>query len=61
MRRSKLWLAVVVALAAWPLMSGSCVDIMNRSLINGFFDAATPILLEQLEDSLTNGEDAEET
>ncbi len=33
---------------ALPLFETTCVQITERSLINGFFDAATPFAADQL-------------
>jgi hypothetical protein len=48
-----LWWRVVLGLATLPLLSGSCVEIAQRAIINGFFDATTPLLDEQVAACLT--------
>ena len=55
MKRSRktLWWRVVIGVATLPLLSTSCVEIAQRAIINGFFDAATPLLDEQVEECLT--------
>lgn len=55
MKRSRktLWLRLTIGALMLPLLSMSCADITQRALINGFFDAATPLLNQQWEDCLT--------
>ena len=47
------WRKVAVAAVTLPLLATSCVEIFQRTLINGFFDAATPLIDERLKDHLT--------
>jgi len=46
MRRARktLWLKIVIVALTMPLLQTSCVEITQRTLINGFFDATTPIV-----------------
>jgi hypothetical protein len=55
MRRSqRTWFyRFVVVAATLPLLASSCVEIAERSLINGFFDATTPLVGDQLADYLS--------
>ena len=55
MKRSRktMWRRLTIGALTLPLLSMSCVDIAQRALINGFFDAATPLLVEQWEECLT--------
>ncbi len=55
MKRSRktLWWRVVIGVMTLPLLSTSCVDIAQRAVINGFYDAAMPLVGEQLEECLT--------
>ena len=57
MKRSHqtLWLRLTIGALMLPLLSMSCVDITQRALINGFLDAATPLLNQQWEECLTEG------
>lgn len=51
--RKAVWWRVAIAVVTLPLLSTSCVDIAQRSVINGFFDATIPLMVEQLEEHLT--------
>jgi hypothetical protein len=48
--RNRLWRCVAIALLSWPLLGTSCVDIAQRSTVNGFFDAFIPFITSILED-----------
>lgn len=40
---------LLTLLVAWPLLqSAGCVDIAQRSVVNGFFNAVNPLLLAAL-------------
>lgn len=56
MKRSRqiVWCRLVVAALTFPLLQTSCVEVAERSLINGFFDAATPTVDEHLAGCLTD-------
>ncbi len=48
-RRRCVWLAVL----ALPLCAaGPCVQLIEDALIQGFFDATTPLLIERVQASL---------
>lgn len=49
-----------LAVAAFPLLQGACVDMAQRSLINGLFTGATPYLVQRLADHLGVGGDTEQ-
>lgn len=51
--RKTVWLRVVIGIVTLPVLSTSCVDIAQRAVINGFFDATTPLLDEQIGECLT--------
>jgi len=55
MKRSRktLWRRLTIGALMLPLLSMSCVDITQRALINGFFDAAIPLMVDQWEECLT--------
>jgi hypothetical protein len=55
MKRSRqiLCCRLVVAALTFPLLQTSCVEVAQRSMINGFFDATTPLADEQLAGCLT--------
>jgi hypothetical protein len=53
-----LW-RIAIGWAALPLLSTSCVEIAQRAVINGLFDAATPLIDEQVEDCLADAWDQE--
>lgn len=46
--------------ATFPLLQGTCVDIAERSVINGLFTGATPYLVQRLADHLGVGADTEQ-
>jgi hypothetical protein len=48
-----LWYRLAAAALAFPLRQTSCVGIVERSMINGFFEATTPLLDERFKDWLT--------
>ena len=52
MRRSRktLWWRVAVGVLTLPLLQTSCVEIAQRSTVNGVFDAVIPLLDEQVAD-----------
>ncbi|MFQ5805061.1 MAG: hypothetical protein ACE5I3_01285 [Phycisphaerae bacterium] len=54
MKRSQktLWCKLVIGALTLPLLQTSCVEILQRAVINGFFDAATPLLDEEFEERL---------
>lgn len=54
-----LWWRVVIGVATLPVVSTSCVEVAERAIIDGFFDAATPLLDEQLEECLTEAWEGE--
>ncbi len=58
--RKTMWRRLMIGALTLPLLSMSCVDIAQRALINGFFDAATPLLVEQWEECLTEAWQGEE-
>jgi hypothetical protein len=41
-------------------LQGTCVDIAERSVINGLFTGATPYLVQRLADHLGVGADTEQ-
>jgi hypothetical protein len=44
---------LAAALLTLPLLqSGTCAEILERSLINGFFQAVTPVLQDRAEMAL---------
>ena len=51
-RSKRLRRLMIVALTLPLLASGSCMQITQGALINGFFDALTPILLDQVAQQL---------
>ena len=55
MRRSRkiLWCKLVIGVLTFPLLQMSYVEVIQRSVINGFFNAATPFVDEQFEGCLT--------
>lgn len=55
MRRSRwrLWRKLLVGILALPLLQASCLEIAQRSVINGFFGALTPWLDERVQEQLT--------
>ena len=62
MKRSgrTLWRRLTIGALTLPLLTMSCVDIAQRALINGFFDAVTPVMIEQWEECLTEAWQGEE-
>lgn len=52
--RRRRWLrAVMLGIVAFPLLAtGPCLSIAQESAIAGFFQALTPILVDQLKDHL---------
>ena len=46
--RRRWWLRLAVGILTVPLLATSCVDIVQRAAINGFFDAVIPIADERL-------------
>ena len=55
MRRScwRLWRRLLVGILVLPLVQTSCLEIAQRSVINGFFGALTPQLDERVQGQLT--------
>jgi hypothetical protein len=52
-RRSRLVREALIGILAFPLLAtGACADIMETALIRGFFDAATPLLVDCAESRL---------
>ncbi len=51
-KRTILRQLMLVALTL-PLLDATCVQIAERSLINGFFDAATPYAADRLAERAT--------
>ncbi len=52
-RSARLRRKVVLVALALPLLSaGTCLNLARESVINGFFDAVTPALDQQLQDTL---------
>jgi len=47
------WCKLAIGALTLPLLQASCVEVVQRTVINGFFDAATPLLDKQFEDWLT--------
>jgi hypothetical protein len=47
-----LWYKVAIGILTLPLLQLSCVEISQRALIDGFFNAVTPLLNEHLENRL---------
>lgn len=47
-----LWLMLMIGVLTLPLLQTSCVEITQRTLINGFFGGTTPVLDGCLEDWL---------
>ncbi len=52
-----LWCKLVTAALTFPLLQTSCVEVAQRSVINGLFDAATPMVDERLGGCLTEALD----
>jgi hypothetical protein len=53
MKRSHAGRSVALLLLALPLLAtGPCLITAEQSLINGFFDAVTPLLIEQFSQEL---------
>jgi hypothetical protein len=50
-RGSWCW-RVLIGILTLPLFQGACVDLTQRSMINGFFNAVTPLVDEHLKDKL---------
>jgi hypothetical protein len=50
--RNKFWRRLWIGALTLPLLTMSCVDIAQRALINGFFDATAPLLNEHREECL---------
>ncbi len=48
----KLLAWAVIALSCPLLTTGPCLTIANESVINGFFDAVTPLLIDYARDQL---------
>jgi hypothetical protein len=48
-----LWCRMAVVALAFPSLQTSCIEVAQRSLINGLFDAATPLANEHVGDCLT--------
>jgi len=42
----------LIALVSFPLFQGACIDLVQRSVINGLFSGATPFLVEHVTDQL---------
>jgi hypothetical protein len=52
-RRNRPRLGFVLVLSAAPLFAvGPCTLIAEQAVINGFFDAVNPLLLQRVEDAL---------
>ena len=47
-----LWLRLMIGALTLPLLQTSCVEITQRTLINGFFNGTTPVLNDRFEDWL---------
>ena len=57
-QRSRLSRSLLIGALTFPLLgTGTCLEITQNSLINGFFDATTPLLLEYVESQLPNSSD----
>ncbi|MGD8450987.1 MAG: hypothetical protein PVJ57_04140 [Phycisphaerae bacterium] len=59
MRRnpSRLLRVALAAALAMPLLgTGPCVQLTEDALIDGFFSALTPIVVDRLEDTLAQNE-----
>jgi hypothetical protein len=54
MRRSfsSPWHKLAIVILTLPLLATSCVEMAQRTLINGFFDAVTPLADARFEDRL---------
>jgi len=50
--RTRLWRTLAISVVTLPLLHTSCVELIQRSAINGLFDAATPLLDQCLEERL---------
>ncbi len=62
MTRSRIRRRVLLVVLALPLLTtGTCLDIAQESLIDGFFDAVTPHLVDQAEEGLGLTSDASDT
>lgn len=48
-----LWRSLAIIALTAPLMTMSCVDLSQRAVINGIFDAATPITVDHLQEQWT--------
>jgi hypothetical protein len=54
-RQSRLVRAVLIGLLTFPLLgTGACLEIMQNAVIHGFFDTATPLLLDYVESQLAS-------
>lgn len=45
---------IAIAILAAPLLEMSCVEISQRAIINGLFDATEPIVLVRLEQQIAD-------
>lgn len=60
--RRRLARPLLIGLLTLPLLeTGACVQIAQDSIINGFFDAATPMFIERAQDALSPPVNAGET
>ena len=51
-RVRRKWRRLLIIAATIPLLEMSCLDISQRAIINGFFDAAVPWLDQRFEQRL---------
>ena len=61
-RQSRLARETLIGLLTFPLLgTGACVDILHTAIIQGFFNAATPQLLNYVESGLSAESGADES
>ena len=61
-QRPRLARSFLIGILACPLLgTGPCLEITQNSIISGFFDATTLLLLEYAESQLPNGGDETES
>lgn len=62
MKRSHkaFWCRLAIGALTLPLLQMSCVEVAQRAVINGFLDAATELVDQQLGQCLTEAWEANE-
>ena len=54
-RQSRLVRGALICVLTFPLLgTGACLEIMQTAIISGFFDTATPLLLDCVESKLAS-------